>query len=62
LRLKQYPEEAGAIDTIFSPLGIALGALISGLLIGFLGYNLLFILGGIFVLIVGTLGKKLANF
>ena len=61
-KLKEHPEEAGALDTIFSPLGTALGALISGIIIGFLGYGSLFILGGIFVLAMGILGKKLANF
>jgi len=60
-RLKENPEEAGAIDTIIAPLGVALGALISGLLIGFLGYQLLFIIGGIFVIIVGSLAKKFAK-
>jgi MFS family permease len=60
-KLKENCEEAGAIDTIFSPLGTALGALISGLIIGFLGYQLLFILGGIFVIIVGLTCKKLAK-
>jgi MFS family permease len=49
-RLKGKPEEAGAIDTVFAPLGVALGALISGTIIGFLGYGPLFILGGIFVI------------
>jgi len=51
-RLKDYPEEAGAIDTIFAPLGAAIGSLVSGFLIVFLGFNLLFILGGFFVLVV----------
>lgn len=60
-KLKEYPEEAGAIDTIFSPLGIALGALISGIIIGFLGYQLLFILGGAFVVLVGLLCKRFAK-
>jgi MFS family permease len=60
-KLKENPEEAGAIDTIFSPLGVALGALISGAIIGFLGYQLLFIIGGIFVVIVGIVGKKLVK-
>ena len=60
-KLKENPEEAGAIDTIFAPLGVALGALISGLIIGFLGYQLLFLLGGIFVVIIGFLGKRLAK-
>ncbi len=50
--LKDMPEEAGAIDTIFAPLGVALGAFIAGLIIGPLGYGLLFILGGLFVLII----------
>jgi MFS family permease len=60
-KLKENPEEAGALDTIFSPLGVALGALISGAIIGFLGYQLLFILGGIFVIIVGILAKRIAK-
>ncbi len=61
-KLKENPEEAGALDTVFSPLGVAAGALISGVIIGFLGYQLLFILGGIFVIIVGILAKKFAKF
>ena len=60
-KLKENPEEAGALDTIFSPLGIAFGALISGAIIGAVGYNLLFILGGIFVVTVGLIVKKLAK-
>ncbi len=32
-KLKKYPEEAAAIDTIFSPLSTALGSLIGGILI-----------------------------
>ncbi|MBZ1345531.1 MAG: MFS transporter [Candidatus Nealsonbacteria bacterium] len=56
-RLKTEPEEASVIDTIFAPLGVAFGALISGLVIGFLGYQMLFIFAGIFVIIVGLLGK-----
>jgi len=61
-KLKENPEEAGAIDTVFSPLGTAFGALISALIIGFLGYQLLFILGGAFVILVGLICKKLAKF
>lgn len=59
--LKEEPEEAGAIDTIFSPLGTALGSLISGLIIGFLGFNLLFVAGGVFVLLTGVLARKFAK-
>ena len=58
-KLKKYPEEAGAIDTIFSPLGVALGSLISGLIIGFLGFGNLFILGGVFVIGILIIGKIL---
>jgi MFS family permease len=61
-KLREKPEEAGAIDTIFAPLGVALGALISGVIVGFLGYQFLFILGGIFVIIIGILMKKVAKF
>ncbi|PIP24601.1 MAG: hypothetical protein COU41_00975 [Candidatus Nealsonbacteria bacterium CG10_big_fil_rev_8_21_14_0_10_36_228] len=60
-KLKENPEEAGAMDTIFSPLGIALGALISGSIIGFLGFQLLFIFGGIFIIVVGILTSNLAK-
>jgi MFS family permease len=60
-KLKEYPEESAAIDTIFSPLATAFGALIGGLLISILGYPLIFILGGIFIFLAGTLGK-LAKF
>jgi len=60
-KLKENPEEAGAVDTIFSPLGIALGALISGSIIGFLGFQLLFIFGGIFIIAVGILTSNLAK-
>lgn len=48
-KLKNYPSEAGAIDTIFSPLGTALGALIGGVLISYMSYSAIFIAGGIFV-------------
>ena len=58
-KLKENPEEAGALDTIFSPLGVALGAGIAGLIIGFLGYQLLFLLGGIFVIVITLLFKNL---
>lgn len=63
-KLKEYPEESAATDTIFSPLATAFGALIGGLLISILGYPLIFIFGGIFIFLAGTLGKlqKLAKF
>jgi MFS family permease len=60
-KLKKFPEESAAIDTIFSPLATAFGALIGGLLIPILGYPLIFILGGIFIFLAGifcTLAKN----
>lgn len=57
------PSEGGAIDTIFSPLGTALGSLIGGLLIGSMGYSGIFIFGGVAValssfLLVNRLTQK----
>ncbi len=60
--LKTEPEEAGAIDTVFSPLGVAFGAFVSGIIIGFLGYQSLFILGGIFVIFITLTCNKLSKF
>ena len=61
-KLKEYPEESAAVDTIFSPLATATGALIGGLIIKSLGYPLIFILGGILLFSAGVFGKKLAKF
>ncbi|MFA6376607.1 MAG: MFS transporter [Candidatus Paceibacterota bacterium] len=49
-KMEKDPEEAGAFDTIFSPLGIALGSMTAGLLIGPLGYRGLFSFGGLVML------------
>ena len=57
-RLTTVPAEAGALDTMFSPLGTALGSLTAGFLIGPLGYQGLFFWGGA-VVIVLTLVVKL---
>lgn len=46
------PEETGAVDTVFAPLGRALGALGAGLLIGVVGYSFLFAGGGVFIVAV----------
>ncbi len=45
-----HPREAGALDTIFSPLGTALGSLVGGLLVGYVGYSGIFVFGGILIL------------
>ena len=57
-KLKEYPEESAAIDTIFSPLATAFGAIIGGLIISVLGYPLIFIIGGILIFSAGILGKR----
>lgn len=49
-KIKDYPEEAGSVDTIFSPLGTALGSMFFGLIIGFFSFRFLFILSGILLL------------
>lgn len=53
----RHSEEAGAIDTIFSPLGQSLGFLIGSFLLGSTGYPLLFIGGGVFVFAASMLGR-----
>jgi predicted MFS family arabinose efflux permease len=59
-KLKKYPEESAAVDTIFSPLAASLGALMGGGLITLLGYPLIFIAGGILILLFG-LNLKIDN-
>jgi len=56
--LKANSEEAGAIDAVFSPLGTAFGSLISGLLLGSLGFGLMFILGGAITGLAGIVAGK----
>lgn len=48
----QYPEEAGALDTVFSPFGIALGSLFGGLLIALFSYSTIFFLTGVIVTVL----------
>ena len=55
-KLKEYPEESAAVDTIFAPFATATGAIIGGLIILPLGYPLIFVLGGILLFGVGTVG------
>lgn len=56
LRLKKYPEESAAIDTVFAPLATAAGSLIGGLIIVPLGYPLVFIVAGGLIFTAGTFG------
>jgi MFS family permease len=62
IKLRNYSEESAAIDTIFSPLATAFGAIIGGLIIGPLGYPLIFILGGILIFGFSLLAKKFVKF
>ncbi len=55
-KLREYPEESAAVDTIFSPLATAVGAIIGGLIIAPLGYPLIFILAGILIFGAGFWG------
>ncbi len=61
IKLKRHPEESAAIDTIFSPLATALGSLIGGLIIGILGFPLIFVLIGGAIFGIGTFGKRFAK-
>lgn len=61
---KEFPEhaiEAGVVDTIFAPLGVALGALIGGFIVSTFGFQVLFITGAAIVLIVTLLVSLFAN-
>ena len=57
-KLKEYPEESAAVDTIFSPLATAIGALVGGLIILPLGYPLIFIIFGVLIFGAGTIKMK----
>lgn len=60
----RYPHETAVVDTLFSPLGTALGSLVAALLIGVIGFVGLFVGSGAFVLALGIfifmLSKRLA--
>jgi len=47
---EKIPEESGAFDTLFAPLGVGLGSFLGGVLISYLTFAQIFILGGSFVL------------
>jgi MFS family permease len=55
-KLKKFPEESAAIDTIFSPLATAFGSLIGGVLVPILGYPSIFIFGGVLIFLAGVFG------
>ncbi|OGE84088.1 MAG: hypothetical protein A2846_01860 [Candidatus Doudnabacteria bacterium RIFCSPHIGHO2_01_FULL_49_9] len=47
-----YSEEAGVIDTIFAPLGTAIGAFIGGILVDSIGYGSTFKIAGLFIITI----------
>jgi predicted MFS family arabinose efflux permease len=57
-KLKKYPEESAAIDTIFSPLSTAFGAIVGGFMIALFGYSSIFIFGGSIILLFSFMGKR----
>lgn len=44
-----FPHGAAVLDTIFSPLGVAIGSIFGGLIVVYIGYSGIFILGGILI-------------
>ncbi|MCK9393261.1 MAG: MFS transporter [Candidatus Paceibacterota bacterium] len=56
-KLKKYKEESAAIDTIFSPLSTAFGALLGGFLIASFDYSFIFMTGGLIILFFSLTGQ-----
>jgi len=52
-----FPHGSAVLDTIFSPLGTALGAMLGGLLVSHIGYSGIFVFGGILILLLTFLIK-----
>jgi len=61
-KLRKHPNESAAIDTIFSPLSTAFGALLGGFLIQSFGYPLIFIFFGVAIFILSFIGLKAISF
>ncbi len=54
-KFKEFQEEASVIDTILATLGPALGALIGGIAISYIGFQNPFLFAGIIVFILGII-------
>ena len=54
MKLKNRREEAATLDTVLTTLGPALGGLLGGIVIAWIGYQNTFLLGGIIVLFFGV--------
>ncbi|MBW6441076.1 hypothetical protein K0B03_03530, partial [Patescibacteria group bacterium] len=53
-KFKDCQEEASTIDTILTTLGPAIGALIGGIAISYIGFQNTFLFGGITVFLLGV--------
>ena len=54
MKLKNHREEAATLDTILTTLGPALGGLLGGIVITWIGYQNTFLAGGIIILFFGA--------
>ncbi len=52
-KFKNYQEEASTIDTVLTTLGLAIGALIGGIAISYIGFQNTFLIAGVIVLFCG---------
>ncbi len=54
---ENIPEESGAFDTLFAPLGVGMGSFLGGVLISYLTFAQIFILGGTLLLVFSFIIK-----
>jgi len=55
MKLKNHREEAATFDTIITTLGPALGGLLGGIVIAWIGYQNTFLMGGMIVFLIGII-------
>lgn len=55
MKLKNHREEAATFDTIITTLGPALGGLLGGIVIAWIGYQNTFLAGGMIVFLIGII-------
>ena len=58
-KFKNYQEEASTIDTVLTTLGPALGALIGGIAISYVGFQNTFLFAGVIVFLFGVFSRGL---
>jgi predicted MFS family arabinose efflux permease len=54
-KFKNYQEEASTVDTVLTTLGTALGALIGGIAISYIGFQNTFLVAGVVVFMLGII-------